>query len=76
MEGKLSPLTSFADCVHRYTKIVSDLFYIHHIICLPLQKDSCIIYYAREILSICFFLFLRQCLHTFYFWNFVLRSYG
>lgn len=38
MEGKLSPLTSLADCVHRYTKIVSDLFYVHHVICLPLQR--------------------------------------
>lgn len=57
MEGKLSPLTSLADCVHRYTKIVSDLFYVHHVICLPLQKDGSIIYDAREILSIRFFCF-------------------
>lgn len=59
MEGKLSPLTSFADCVHRYAKIVSYLFYIHHVVSLPLQKDGSIIHYAREILSIRFFLFLR-----------------
>ena len=58
MEGKLSPLTSLAHGICRYAKIVCDLFYVHHVICLPLQKDGSIIYNAREILSIRFFLFL------------------
>ena len=75
MVWELSSLTSFADCIHRYTKIVGNLFYVHHVISFPLQKDGCVIYYAREILSIRFFLFLSQCLHTLNFWYSVLRSY-
>jgi hypothetical protein len=31
---------------------------------IVVEKDGSIIYNAREILSIRFFLFLRQCLHT------------
>ena len=67
MEGELSPLTPLAYCICGYAKIIGYLFYVHHVICLPLQKDGCIINNAREIIPIRFFLFLRQCLHTFNF---------